>query len=328
MSSGYKPPYHLTDKMLGYVADIAQLSERIETIESVHDTLKLRRESRIRTIHSSLAIEQNILTVDQVTAVINGKKVLAPPKDIKEVLNAYSVYDRLDIFDPCSVKDLLSAHRIMMGELITDAGVFRDRNAGVFDGAKLIHAGSPAKYVPGLVNDLFDWLKNTEVHPLVASCIFHYEFEFIHPFSDGNGRTGRFWHTLILSKWKPIFAWMPVETIVYNNQQEYYDAIEQSTKDTDCAVFIELMLKLILDALNLYITQSDKSVTQDDTQDVTQDGVDKKIIEMIKADNKVTTDEIAASLGISSRTVKRRINKMEFIKFVGSGYSGHWEIEV
>lgn len=312
--------------MVNLVAEIAQLSERIEASEKYSDTLKLRHESRIKTIHSSLAIEQNILTVEQVSDIINGKRVLAPPKDIKEVLNAYSVYDNLGEFSPYSVEDLLTAHRIMMGDLLKDAGVFRSGNVGVFDGDKLIHAGTPAKYVPDLVENLFLWLEKSEVHPLVASCIFHYEFEFIHPFSDGNGRTGRFWHTLILSKWKPIFAWMPIETIVYNNQKAYYDAIGQSTKNADCSVFIELMLRLICDAMTLYINEKAKGDTQGDTQDDTQEKTIQKIIEIIKANNKVTTAQIAEKLGVSVITVKRKIKSMPEIHYVGSGYSGHWEI--
>jgi Fic family protein len=193
--------------------------------------------------------EQNTLTLEQVTDVINGKRILGPPQDIHEVKNAYEAYERVSVLDPYSVSNLLLAHRMMMDGLVKEAGSFRSGNVGVYAGAKLIHAGTPEKYVPDLIQQLFTWLKKSKLHHLVKSCIFHYEFEYIHPFQDGNGRTGRLWQSLILQKWKDIFTWLPVETLVYENQQEYYDVLGRADKNGESTEFVEFMLGMIRDAL-------------------------------------------------------------------------------
>ena len=198
MEKRYKPPFNMTEPITNLVIEIGELTGKIAENDRLSANPKLRRENRIRTIHSSLAIEQNSLTLDQVTDVIDGKRVLAPPQDIKEVKNAYEAYEQLAKMDPYSVEDLLTAHSYMMESLIDEAGRFRTKGVGVFDGDRLVHAGTPPQYVPGLVKELFQWLAESEIHPLIKSCIFHYEFEFIHPFKDGNGRMGRLWHSLIL----------------------------------------------------------------------------------------------------------------------------------
>ena len=219
----------------------------------------MRRSNRIRTIHGSLAIEQNTLSLEQVTAVLNGKHILAPPKDIAEVKNAYEIYERLDELDPYSVDDLLTAHGIMTRGLVEESGVFRNRPVGVVDSeVNVLHFGTLPQYVPGLVMELLDWVKTSEVHMLIRSCVFHYELELIHPFADGNGRVGRLWHTLLLSKWKSAFAWLPVESIIHGRQQEYYEAINASNNAGESTVFIEFMLSAIKASLMDAIGTSDE----------------------------------------------------------------------
>lgn len=223
------PPFQITNTILDSVIEIAELVGKLTSINQHSANPTLRRTNRIRTIHGSLAIEQNTLSLEQVTAVLNGKHVLAPPKDIAEVKNAYEIYERLDGLDPYSMDDLLTAHGIMTRGLVEESGCFRSRPVGVVDQqGNILHFGTLPDYVPGLVADLLEWTKNTDVHMLIRSCVFHYELELIHPFADGNGRVGRLWHTLLLSKWNPAFAWLPVESMIYANQQEYYNAINTS----------------------------------------------------------------------------------------------------
>ena len=254
-----KPPFEITNQVIDYVAEIAELVGRLTVSSPLSASPTLRRANRIRTIHGSLAIEQNTLSLEQVTAVLNGKHVLAPPKDIAEVKNAYEIYERLDELDPYSVDDLLTAHGIMTRGLMEESGVFRTRPVGVVDSeGHVLHFGTLPQYVPDLVMELLDWAKTSEVHMLIRSCVFHYEFELIHPFADGNGRVGRLWHTLLLSKWNPAFAWLPVESIIHDRQQEYYDAINASNDAGVSTVFIEFMLSAIKASLMDAINTSDK----------------------------------------------------------------------
>lgn len=254
-----KPPFEITNAIIGYVAEIAELTGKLSSTNKFSANPMLRRTNRIRTIHGSLAIEQNTLTLEQVTAVLNGKQVLAPPKDIAEVKNAYEIYERLDELNPYSVDDLLTAHSIMTRGLVDEYGVFRSKPVGVVDQeGHVLHFGTLPQYVPDLVLELLDWAKTSEVHMLIRSCVFHYELELIHPFADGNGRVGRLWHTLLLSKWNPAFAWLPVESIIHNRQQEYYAAINASNDAGESTVFIEFMLSAIKTSLMDAISTSDE----------------------------------------------------------------------
>lgn len=241
-----QPPFQITNRMIDYVSSISELVGRFSVSDRFSNNPMLRRTNRIRTIHGSLAIEQNTLSLEQVTAVLNGKHVLAPPKDIAEVKNAYEIYERLDELDPYSVNDLLTAHGIMTHGLLEESGVFRSRPVGVVDKeGRVLHFGTLPQYVPQLIEDLLNWTKNSDLHMLIRSCVFHYEFEVIHPFADGNGRVGRLWHTLLLSKWNPAFAWLPVESIIHDHQREYYDAINASNDAGESTAFIEFMLSVI-----------------------------------------------------------------------------------
>ena len=254
-----KPPFEITNAMIDHVAEIAELVGRLTSTNQLSANPTLRRTNRIRTIHGSLAIEQNTLTLEQVTAVLNGKQVLAPPKDIAEVKNAYEIYERLEELDPYSVDDLLTAHSIMTRGLVDESGVFRSKPVGVVDQeGHVLHFGTLPQYVPDLVMELLDWVKSSDVHMQIRSCVFHYEFELIHPFADGNGRVGRLWHTLLLSKWNPAFAWLPVESIIHDRQQEYYAAINTSNDDGESTVFIEFMLSAIKASLIDAVSTSDE----------------------------------------------------------------------
>ncbi len=253
-----QPPFQITNKIIDDVAEISELIGRISAYDHLSANPNLRRTNRIRTIYGSLAIEQNTLSLEQVTAVLNGKHVLAPPKDIAEVKNAYEVYERLDELDPYSVDDLLTAHGIMTRGLVAESGAFRTRPVGVVNGeGQVLHFGTLPQYVPDLVTELLDWTKHSDLHMLIRSCVFHYEFELIHPFADGNGRVGRLWHTLLLSKWNPTFAWLPIESIIHDRQREYYDAINASNDIGESTAFIEFMLSSVKASLIDAIGMSD-----------------------------------------------------------------------
>lgn len=251
-----QPPFEITNTMIALVAEISELVGKLSARDPLTANPTLRRTNRIRTIQGSLAIEQNTLSIEQVTAVLNGKQVLAPPKDIAEVKNAYEIYERLDELDPYSADDLLTAHAVMTRGLIDESGMFRTKPVGVVDqNGHVLHFGTLPQYVPDLITELLDWVKNSDVHMLIRSCVFHYEFELIHPFADGNGRVGRLWHTLLLSRWKPAFAWLPVESMIYAHQEEYYAAINASNDAAESTVFVEFMLSTIkaslIDALSV-----------------------------------------------------------------------------
>jgi len=212
-------------------------------------TPRLRRENRMRTIQASLAIENNTLTLEQVTAVIDGKHVLGHPREIQEVRNAFAAYETMEDWNPTSRDDLLKAHGLLMAALVDDAGQFRSGGVGVFRGEQLVHMAPPAGRVPQLMDDLLGWLKRTEEHPLVASCVFHYELEFIHPFADGNGRIGRLWQTLILRQWQPLLAYLPVETVIIERQDAYYRMLAEADQRGKATPFVEFMLNALLDAI-------------------------------------------------------------------------------
>ncbi len=263
--SDYRPPFTMTDDITMLVSEISEEIGRLSVLQEGHATPHLRRKNRIRTIHSSLAIENNTLTLDQVTAIIDGKRVLGNPNEIREVRNAYEAYELLLDLDPLSVDDLLKAHGLMMAGLIPENGRFRSQGVGVFDGEKIIHMALPAEFVPGQINDLFEWYRKSSLHPLIKSSVFHYEFEFIHPFADGNGRMGRMWHTLLLGKWKELFYWLPIEELIQSRQKEYYEAFNNADNASDSSCFVTLMLGIIRDTLKNTDQVSDQVTDQVDT---------------------------------------------------------------
>ncbi len=245
----YTPPFTITAAIVSLVAEISSMLGRHSAINDRTDNLRLRKINRVRTIHGSLAIEGNTLSEEQITAILEGKKVIAPPREIQEVRNAIRAYEHFDKWDPSSRKDLLEAHKILMTGLLDRPGQFRTGNVGIMAGEKLVHMAPPADIAVTRMNELLSWLKTTEQHPLIAGSVFHYEFEFIHPFDDGNGRMGRLWQTLILSRWNSIFASVPVESLVYEHQAEYYAALNTSNEKAESSTFIEFMLVMIRYAL-------------------------------------------------------------------------------
>lgn len=318
-----KPPFEITNQMIDYVAEIAELVGKLSAASSLSANLTLRRSNRIKTIHGSLAIEQNTLSLEQVTAVLNGKHVLAPPKDIAEVKNAYEIYERLDELDSYSVDDLLTAHGIMTRGLVEESGVFRTRPVGVVDSeGHVLHFGTLPQYVPDLVMELLDWAKTSEVHMLIRSCVFHYELELIHPFADGNGRVGRLWHTLLLSKWNSAFAWLPVESIIHDRQQEYYDAINASNDAGKSTVFIEFMLSAIKASLKEAIGAIDE-MSNGKMDKATLRW--KKIEEYLKTHDYIMNADVRELCGVSAATANRILsNLVAKEKFYKSRKNGHW----
>ena len=257
----YQPPYTITPAIVHLVARISEAIGRLTVLTDQSRALRLRRINRIRTIRGSLAIEGNTLSEAQITAIVEGKRVIAPPREIQEVRNALAAYDRFAQWNPEGAADLLEAHRILMAGLIDEPGAYRRGSVGVMAGGEVIHLAPPADRVPALMIDLFRWLAASEEHPLITSSVFHYEFEFIHPFADGNGRMGRLWQSLILTRWKPLFADVPVESLVHEHQADYYQALQKSTEQTDSATFIEFMLRMILDAVSTAAPQVAPQVT-------------------------------------------------------------------
>lgn len=303
--SDYKPPFHMTDKMTSLIAEISEQVGRITVLQEGTISPHLRRENRIRTIHSSLAIEHNSLSLEQVTAILDGKRVLGNPNEIKEVQNAYEAYELMLRLNPASVDDLLKAHKLMMNGLVSENGRFRSGGVGVFDGEVLIHMAPPVEFVPEHIQNLFAWYQKSELHPLIKSAIFHYEFEFIHPFADGNGRMGRMWHSLLLGKWKEMFFWLPIEELIQSRQKEYYDALGAADKQANSAGFVELMLEIIRDSLT-EITVVGRSTDQDSDQVTVQDKMPVERILSALSDETLSATELMERLGLSHRPTFRK----------------------
>lgn len=321
MPDNYIPPFTTTESITNLVIEIAELTGRLSLSDRLSRNPKLRRENRIRSIHSSLAIEQNSLTMAQVSDIIDGKRVLGPPQDIREVKNAYEAYEMLTRLNPYSIKDLLKAHKVMMADLVKESGTFRSKGVGVYAGTELIHAGTPPQYVPDLMRQLFTWLKESKLHPLVKSCIFHYEFEFIHPFADGNGRLGRLWHTLILAKWRGFFLWIPIETMIHERQDAYYQALNASNTAGESTVFVEFMLEVIRDLLS--------ELSENDTgeENIQHSSTEDKILALLRQNESHSAKSLASELGISERQVQRILKALKesgIIVRIGANRSGKW----
>lgn len=340
----YIPPFTVSSEAINLIAEISGLIERYAIRLEQEDGLRLRKANRIKTIHSSLAIEGNTLTEGEVRDIIDGKNVVAPIKQIQEVKNAIATYELYPTLNPFSVKDLLKAHGVMMQALVDDAGRFRRGGVGVFGEQGLVHMAPPADRVPMLMNDLFDWLKTSKDHLLIRSCVFHYEFEFIHPFIDGNGRTGRLWQSLILGKLHPMFEHLPVENMVYANQQAYYDAITASTKAAQSGPFIDFMLGEIYKTLKehqgeeLSMTEVDPIDKEFGLKFGEEFGIkygikfginDKQLLLLLNSNPALTASEAAERIGMSQRGVEKLMKRLKDIGIVsrqGSRKNGLWII--
>ena len=297
----YEPPFTITNRIVSYVASISEKIGRITLLSDMEAKPHLRKNNRIKSIHSSLKIEANSLSLNQVRDVINGKLVLGEQKEIQEVKNAYDAYEKILELDPYSIDDLKKFHGIMTRYIVEESGDFRRGEEGGFNGEQCIFMAPPAQYVPQLMNELFGWMREaqTKVHPLVLSSVFHYEFVFIHPFSDGNGRMARLWHTAILSKWKPIFEYIPIESQVEKFQEDYYDAIARCHVEGESTFFIEFMLSQIdkiLDELSVQIS--------DDYQQIPESV--QKLLAVMEYDISYTGNALMEKLGLKSREGFRR----------------------
>ena len=321
----YRPPFTVSAKAINLIATISSQLERYAIRMEREDTLRLRRANRIKTIHSSLAIEGNTLSEGEVQAVLEGKKVVAPLKEIQEVKNAIKTYELYPKLNPFSIQDLLMAHDTMMAGLVDEAGMFRKGGVGVFDEDKPIHIAPQADRVRDLMSDLFGWLENADDHLLIRSCVFHYEFEFIHPFSDGNGRIGRLWQSLILGRLNPIFEHLPVENMVYSNQQAYYQAINRSSDLGDSGPFIDFMLEVILDALIDHQGKSNAEIADEKGLNYQH----QRVLGYLRADRHISAARIAADLDMSPRQIERMLADLKakgIIRRIGANRNGYWEI--
>ena len=335
----YKPPFDITSEMLHLISEISEQMGIINMrLGENAPSPQLRKKNQIKTIHSSLGIEHNSLSLKQVTDIIDGKRVLGAPDEIQEVKNAIEAYRLMPELDAFKEKDLLKAHGLMMKDLVQNAGHYRQEGVGVFNGEQLLHMAPPAERVPQLMGDLFKWVSKTDVHPLIHSCVFHYEFEFIHPFVDGNGRMGRFWQTMLLSRWKGIFAWLPVETIVKDHQQDYYNVIAKSDAAGNSTAFVEFMLKCLLDAMENYEdTEEETEELHDKLHDKLHDmfpELSEKafgVLEVLKAHPGLKAEAIGEEVSLSERQVKTYLNALKqagLIVRVGSNKTGYWKVTI
>lgn len=331
--SRYQPPFTLTVDMLNKVVEIGELMGHWAA-QSGRASPLLRKENRIRTIQASLAIEHNSLTRDQVTAVMEGKRVLAPEKDIQEVRNAILAYEKLPAWKPSHLKDLLDAHHLLMAGLVDHPGQLRCEDVGVYRGKKLVHMAPPASQVPRLIDDLLHWIKNTDIHPLIASAVFHYEFEFIHPFLDGNGRMGRLWQTVILSKWRSELAWLPIETLIHFQQTHYYKILGQCDKASDCTPFVEFMLKNMIEALReglsvptLLSEEMSEEMSEETDEPLTE--LEEAVIRCVTENPQATAKAIAEETGVSGRTIERQLRALQQkgkLQRIGPTKGGFWRV--
>ena len=292
----YKPPFIITDKILMYVSSISEKIGRITAVGNLDTRPYLRRNNRIKSIHSSLKIEANSLSLGQVRDVINGKTVLGEQKEIIEVKNAFTAYEYLSKINPYNIEDLKKIHGVMTNNILRESGEFRSGEEGVFNGDECIFMAPPAKFVPQLVSELFDWMKknHNQVHPLIMSCIFHYEFVFIHPFSDGNGRMARLWQTAILSKWKTIFEYIPIESQIEKFQDEYYDVIAKCHINGESTIFIDFMLSQldkILDDISIQFNEENEHISE----------AVKRLLDVMEYDIPYTSKTLMEKLGLKSR---------------------------
>jgi Fic family protein len=342
-----RPPYTITENATDCLAKIVEAATRLEFGTDFKRNIRLHRENRLRTIHSSLAIEGNSLSLDEMTAVLDGKLVAGKQEEIKEVKNAYEAYDKIMTFDPYEEKDFLKAHKLMTQGLIKESGEFRSGDVGVFDGDVAIHIGARPQFVPQLIRELLGWAKRSELHAVMKSAVLHYEIETIHPFADGNGRMGRLWQTLLLAKWNMIFAWMPMESVLYENREGYYQAIADARSANDSGVFIEFTLSALLNIIKTQVKQADEqtsySVSDKDefiekfvenadefVEKFVDNETQRSILRLLIAQPKISAKRIAGEVGMSSRGVQKSIDvlkKRGLVERIGSAKGGHWLVK-
>ncbi len=317
--SSYKPPYTITSKILSLSTAITEEITKIEVKKKSVITPKLRKKNRIKTIAGTLEIEGNFLGEEKITAILEGKRVLGTYKELLEVEGAINAYKEFENYRYDNLDDLLKSHKILMSGILNSAGCFRSVNVGVGSSDGVSHIAPPHGVVSDLMSNLFDWLKNSDEHLLIKSCVFHYEFEFIHPFSDGNGRIGRLWQSVILHHYRDIFLAIPTENIIRDNQENYYEALEKSGEVGESTPFIEFMLEVILESIKSSVIDSDISSVK----------TDEKILEHLKENPKATIKELSNTLGLTTRAIEKQIanlKKESRLQRVGSARKGHWKV--
>ena len=331
------PPFTINSQIVNL---IAKISEQVGGLNAslLNSSPYLRKKNRIKTIAATLAIEGNNLTEEQITAIIAGQKVLGSARELAEVAGAIAAYDALSELRPHKINDLLKAYNLMMSGILLDAGKFRNKAVGIHKGGKVSHIAPPAHQVFGLMANLLSWLKKSSDHPLITSSVFHYEFEFIHPFSDGNGRLGRLWQTLILSKWHSLFLALPLESIIKDNQKKYYQALEKADKEGNSTAFIEFMLLAISETLdknmlskNILAKNAPKNtlINAPINAPINPQKTPDAILMLIKNNPKITYQQIADILQKNLRTIGRSIallQKNQKLTRVGPNKTGHWQI--
>jgi Fic family protein len=321
----YAPPLTLTPALLSQVAAIAEALGRWSARQDALPSPRQRRENRIHTIQASLAIEQNSLSLEQVTALFDGQRVIGPARDIQEVRNAITAYDALPRWDPSNPQHLLEAHGLLMAGLIDAPGRFRSGGVGIDRGDQLVHMAPPAARVPGLVDDLLAWLAASTWHPLLVSCVAHYELEFIHPFADGNGRLGRLWQTLILSRWNPLLAWLPIEEVIRSRQQGYYESLGQADQLGDLEPFVAYQLEAIHDALRSEIGSEKGSEIKAEPLSA----IDLAILRDLTVESNLSARRLAERLQLSPRAVEKHLaalQKAGRLLRQGSPRAGFWQV--
>ena len=325
----YSPPLTLTPALLSQVAAIAEALGRWSASQERSPSPRLRRENRIHTIQASLAIEQNSLSLEQVTALFDGQRVIGPSRDIQEVRNAITAYEALPRWDPANRQHLLEAHGLLMAGLIDAPGRFRSGGVGIYRGDQLVHMAPPAARVPSLVADLLGWLASSDWHPLITSCVAHYELEFIHPFLDGNGRLGRLWQTLILSRWNPLLAWLPIEEVIRSRQQGYYVSLGQADQQGDLAPFVAYQLEAIHDALRSEISSENGSEISSEIGAKPGAALDALILRDLASEPTLSARRLAERLQLSQRAVEKHLAALQQqgrLLRHGSPRSGTWQV--
>ena len=324
----YTPPFTITSEILNLVADISQQVGKLDA-SALNASPQLRKQNRIKTITGTLAIEGNTLSEEQITAIVEGQRVLGSVRELAEVKGAIAAYEALPDLAPDNMQDLLTAHGLMMAEVLSDAGSFRSKAVGIHKAGEVHHVAPPAHQVSGLMADLSQWLNQAQDHALVTSSVFHYEFEFIHPFSDGNGRMGRLWQTLILSRWHPLFLSLPLESVIKDNQQDYYQALEQADQQANSTPFIRFMLSVIRQTL----TQNapvNASLNAPVNPDISGMKTPEAILTLLATDPTQTRQHLANVIGKDLRTIGRALARLQQdgkVKRIGSDKTGHWEVQ-
>lgn len=326
---GYTPPFTITTDILNLVADISQQVGMLDA-STLNASPQLRKQNRIKTITGTLAIEGNSLTEEQVTAIVDGKPVMGSVRELAEVKGAIAAYDALPNFNPGNIVDLLAAHGLMLGDILQNAGRFRSNAVGIHKAGVVHHVAPPADRVSGLMAELIQWLANTKDHPLIASSVFHYKFEFIHPFSDGNGRMGRLWQTLILSQWHPLFLSLPLESVIKEHQQHYYQALEQADDEANSTPFIHFMLSVIAETLVQNATiNAPINVTINTETNITGLNTPDAVLALLAKNPELTRSQLASLIGKDIRTIARALAILQQagkVKRIGSNKTGYWEV--